>query len=417
MSTRNLKYLGMAGILLAASTGTAWAQAKVILRGSTEVSIPAAPPTAPVGAPVASLKVEPTTFALQLDETLAEDVFTQITTQTGIKFYTEPGNLFEQDQYQIPKPILVEKKAFWAAMKEVCETYNIYPQLYNYGRSGVGNQRICMTQHNNPWGNHPSCVTDLFLITANSINRSSYINLGNPEANRNNAAGDSISVNFTIFADPKLRLGPVSSQFKLEEAKDENGLSLIRAGNENQYYGGYRESQRTSIWQASASLIRPENAGERIASFKGTLQATIYTKIEKWEVADILKAKDVSKTFGATTYTIKKVTASTNKYPSYTVELSVSTTAPVNNFGSNNNFDTNSAQLLDAEGNIYSVNGWSGGGSGSRMDRSMTFSAPRNYVDGVEVGTAGEPVKFVMELPTATKDVSIPVTFTDLPLP
>lgn len=413
MVTRNLKYLGLAGILLAVSAGTVWAEQLLLSDHPVAVSAPS--PGTPAGAPAAVLKVEPTTFALQLEETLAEDVFTQITTQTGIKFYTEPGNLFAQDQYQIPKPITVEKKAFWAAMKEVCETYNVYPQVYNnYGRNAGGGQRVGLNQYNNPWGKHPICVTDLFMITANNINRSSYINLGNPEANRNNAAGDSVSMSFTVFADPKLRLGPVNSQLKVEEAKDENGLSLLRPGSDNQYYGGYREAQRGSVWQANANFIRPENAGQRIASLKGTLQATIYTKVEKWEVADILNAKDISKTYGAVTYGIKKVTNNGNN--GYTVELTMSTTAPVNNFGNSNSIDTTSAQLLDADGKIYLANGWGGGSDGRVITRSLQFT-PMNRYNGNEDDKPGEPVKFVMEIPTATKDVTIPVTFTDLPLP
>jgi len=382
----------------------------------------AAAQTAPAASPVlAPAKIAPTTVTLKLEEALVEDVFSQITEQTGIKFSTQPGNLFEQDQFQVPKAVNVDKKDFWPALQEICDTFNVYPQLYNYYGPGRGDaRRITLAMGNNPWGKHPVCASGLFMITANSVSRSTYIQLGNPNQPKNPG---STNIQFTVFADPKLRLAGSNNQIKLEEAKDENGLSLLppNLGN-NVYYGGYGETPRGFTFSTSVNLVMPENAGTRIATLKGTMQVPVITKQEKWEVADVLNVKDVSKKFGNSTYTLKKITpqGKDGNNPYYTVEVAVSTTNMTDGrFDSSNMIgDINRIQLLDADGKLYVSNGWGGGGSNGMVTRSITFMpAERFNGNGGDVANTGAPVKLVWEIPTEIKELTVPVSFSDLPLP
>lgn len=389
MSTGLLKNLSLSMLLLAAAAGTTRAQT---------ADAPLAP-DAPAAAEAAA-----GTITMHLQDALPEDLFSELTKQYGVKFYTEPGSLFDEPQMQRTMSMDMDKQAFWPAMKQICDATGIYPQN-NY--SGNNSRRIGLGRNNPAWAKRPFCMAEQFMITADQISRNRSKDIGNEEAK----GQDNVNLQMTVYADPKLRLGKVSSQLVLEEIIDENGLSLLSENNRRDVYYG-SDSARGFIWSLSASFNPPAEVGKKIASFKGSLRGTVYVKTEKWEVANILQAQNESKEFGTNTYTIKKITPQ-NEGKTYMVELEMKSSAPNEAdrvpFAANN-----TAQLVDAKGALYQNSG--GGGSMSPQLETYTINFySNNRGDGSKV--PGVPVKFVLEVPTEVKQITIPVTFTDLPMP
>lgn len=390
MSTGLLKNLSLSMLLLAAAAGTTRAQT---------ADAPLAP-DAPAAAAAAA-----GTITMHLKDALPEDLFSELTKQYGVKFYTEPGSLFDEPQMQRTLSIDLDKQGFWPAMKQICDATGVYPQN-NYGNN---NRRIGLGRNNPGWAKRPFCMAEQFMITADQISRNRSKDIGNEEAK----GQDNVSLQFTVYADPKLRLGKVSSQVELEEITDENGLSLLPENRQNNHYYG-SDSARGFIWSLSASFNPPAEVGKKIATFKGSLRGTVYVKTEKWEVANILQAQNESKEFGTNTYTIKKVTPQ-SQGKSYVVELEMKSSTP--NEADRIPFAAyNTAQLLDGKGGVYQNQG--GGGSMSPQLETYTINFYGNEYSGNGNNKGpGVPVKFVLEVPTEVKQITIPVSFTDLPMP
>jgi len=84
--------------------------------------------------------------------------------------------------------------------------------------------------------------------------------------------------------------------------------------------------------------------------------------------------------------------------------------------GGNNAWNlVQTAQLLDSKGRAYNNNGGGGGGQGDMADYTVNYQPINN--GQVDDSPAGEPAKWVLELPTKSHTIKLPVEFKDLPLP
>jgi len=334
------------------------------------------------------------TITLNLDNATPQDIFTELGRQGGVKFITAPSNLLNNARFKKPLSLHLEQQYFWPAMLQACDATGLYPETYS-----ATALRLTLREGGTPWGKRPICFSDSFLIVAERISRSRSVEFSDPESSNHE---EQTYLQLTVFADPKVRIGQFSAQMALEEVKDENGVSLIPDVS-RQYTG--TETPRGLCWNLNVNLVKPENAGMRIATFKGAINATVFARVDKWEINDVLKAQNVNKTVGGVVYTLKKVTA--QNATTYTVELAARTTNSRTSLPGVSALTT--AQLLDATGTPYVVNGWGGPNSAPQL----YFTAGRNESGQL----AGAPVKFVLDLPVGTRPITIPVNFTDLPLP
>jgi hypothetical protein len=73
-------------------------------------------------------------------------------------------------------------------------------------------------------------------------------------------------------------------------------------------------------------------------------------------------------------------------------------------------------KVLDAKGQPLEHRGYSSTGRNNETEMTLHFGQGHRFADGQDEPT-GDPVKLLWEVPTETRDVTIPFEFTDLPLP
>jgi len=342
--------------------------------------------------------VGPSTVTLKLKDAKPQDVFASIARQAHTEFLTTPSNLWQNGALPAVSFDL-ERVNFWTAFKEICQKTGIYPQ------QGNNDRRMTLQQiggGGNTFWNGPSVISGPFLIVANRIYRSNSVDLANP-AN----VQHEFNIAFTVFSEPKLRVIQSSYYVNVDEAADEKGNSLV---NSERVYGSINSGQQW-MWNASARLNYPENAGKQIARFKGNMKFLLQTKAETLDVPDVMKVKNVTKTIARRRMLIKEVKQNGEQY-----ELSMTLyrdDMPQQEWFALQN-PGYTVHLLDKDGRQLTSSGWGGGSNDREMNYTWTFN--RNVWNGRQE-KLGEPFRLVWEIPVETRETTINFEFKDLPLP
>jgi len=338
----------------------------------------------------------PTLVTLDMKDADPMAVIAELAKQT--KYDIQPYSQDNWDQGNVPRiTITADKQPFWEVFRDMCKQANL--SLVNSG----DNQRALQL---NPAGQggrnimqYPSSISGSFLMAISSLQRTNSVDLAHPDNIQHN-----LSMQMMVMAEPKVKVIRFSYQPKIEEAVDNKGNSLQAA---NRFGSGYTSSRGISF-NANIPLQYPDNAGDKIATLRGSFQVTVQTRSETVEVPDILKAKDVTKSAGDLKITIKSVTKASDRQ--YRVDASFA----------RGNMDQQAfyqlvqnptMRLLDADGHEYRYSGYSSaGGNGDTYDVKINFYRNNN-------NDAGEPAKLVWEVATGTQEITVPFKFTDLPLP
>jgi hypothetical protein len=345
-----------------------------------------------------------------------KDSFDELAKQSGVKF-TADNNLWEQDNMQDDLQIDLDKKPFWSALDELSEVCNVRAQsVVNFNSGGFGNnnnnaRRLVLF----PAGPHPDKAkpptfeSDGFMVQALSFNRQQSVNYTSPQMSQG-----SCSVQIMVYVDPAIHVSSFSQNIRPTSAVDDKGQSMLLESNGNTIaYGGNRAS--SLIYPAAIALKYPENAGKKIADLKFTLQLRGSTQVDSINVDKPLDSAEVTKDFGDTTvifHSLKKLPRPGN------YEMKVGFMSDSDE-GTNNLYSMlQSAQLLDSKGHaFYAMPGGGTSGNGT-AEYTMTYSTNMNGMRmGGENAASGPPVKWVLELPTKSHAIKLPVEFKDLPLP
>src|SRR5262249_49520322 len=145
------------------------------------------------------------------------------------------------------------------AMKEICNKIGVSPQ-----NNGMERDVVIMDRNagGRIWGEAPYVTSGPFLVVANYINRSNYVDLNQPKNVRRNC-----NVQLTIYAEPKMRVLQGSYNARIDEAIDDKGNSLVvpgAAGDNQMQAGG------SWVWSLSANLMPQPNTGDHIAKLRGS---------------------------------------------------------------------------------------------------------------------------------------------------
>ena len=337
---------------------------------------------------------------LHLKQAVPEDVFFMLGKQGGIKFAPN-GNVWDQEAMQVPNDVDFTNRPFWQAVHEVCGMWHVTLQNdFNSGRRLMVNAPQ-MSPNGQTWHALPTSESDGFVVEAVGFNQS--INYGNP-------AGNSCGVQLRTYVDPSLRVQTFNGVAKVLEATDEAGHSMLLEHANGMFYGGGMQ-QRSFVFDCSVPLkYPPENAGKRIAHLKCILQLRAGDKMDSMVVEDPLKSPQVNKEFGDLRVTFRSLK---KQGPSnYELKLTITHNDDDGRGGNNDWPMMQSAQLLDSSG--HSFNNAGGGGGSSRngvYNYTFNYNAP-----GGEDAPSGDPAKWVIELPTNTHVMRVPVEFSDLPM-
>ena len=346
-----------------------------------------------------------TNVTLDLADSIADLAIAELATQTGYDIRMMPENYGGGGGPLKTITVEVAGAPFWAVFKDVCQQSGL--SIYNRGDESRGLRLIPASRGGQDLYSCPASINGAFMVIAQQVNRQNNANLSSTSGGK---IDRSLSVQFTVMAEPKVRMNRYYTEVNLDEAVDDAGNSLL-IDRSNRGGGGYGGT-RGIMWNTSAQLKYPEKPGTKITKLRGSLKAKIISSTETVEVDKIAEAKDVTVAAGTTKMTVKGMTK--NGERNYSVE------ATFNRGGGDTQkfqemMNNPSFKLVDAKGGILRSNGYSGGG-GTQNERKYTLQFYRgNGEDGEEA--PGDPVKLIWEAPATTADIDIPFEFVDLPLP
>jgi hypothetical protein len=209
---------------------------------------------------------------------------------------------------------------------------------------------------------------------------------------------NSFNLQLVAMIEPKLFIvGGYQSNWVREVTDDKGHSLLLPAANSQGFFAGPRQ-----LW-----MILPVNLhvvpgmGNKIARLKGELSFTIRVKHETIEVDNILSAKNVTRSAGGSTVTIRDVTNANGQYQLHLLASGAPGTPPwaiFQNPGS-------SLNLVDEKGQPFQQISM----SQNNNEYTMTFIA--NAPD------MGPPTKLRWDVTTETRQMTVPFELNDIELP
>lgn len=342
---------------------------------------------------------------LKLTDAPARRAFEELGRQAFAPLRPYPDDLWAGDMAQAKVTVDVDRQPFWAAMRELGRQTGLEVREFN------GEQRL-MHAGGNPNGQlgGRAVVAGAFLVTANQLTRSQTIDLS---ADGDPPVQDDFGIQLTAAAEPKVRVLAVAPAVRLEAATDDHGNSLLppapppdAADNlAGPAFGG------EGSYSLYAALKYPAaNPGKRIARLRGSATFTVQVESEKLDVpvaklpATSRTIKDVRIAFGPMAKTGDgwqvKLTAHTPEDAPAWQEIQANMIARL--------------KVVDAAGQPLDNQGFGSGGGGDKVELTLTFGQSHRPEDGRQ---SGDPVRLVWEIPTRTRDVTVPFEFKDLKLP
>ena len=158
--------------------------------------------------------------------------------------------------------------------------------------------------------------------------------------------------------------------------------------------------------------------GNSIPRFKGTIFVKWVSKLDVWEVPDVLNARNVSHAAVYGTWVLPQLEKVSDD--EYRVKMSVEyqpqqASLPINTVSMFGDY----VRLVDAAGRPWQVRGGYSNPSSTLTAAGMRQLSPNcNFVrDRTLNPQLGEPAKLILELPLENKEIPLPLDYQNIPLP
>jgi hypothetical protein len=344
--------------------------------------------------------IGPSIVTLHLKNVAPQVLFEKLSQQCRAPLDPFTPDFWQQKQWGTIDSIDIDHQPFWAAMKSVSARTGVELRQWDTGLKLVaaGGQDM-----------GPEVVSGPFLIIANRIARNESIDLGGART-----ASSDFAIAVTAFAEPKLRLLRAGYMARLDQATDDKGNSLVPERGLEQAGNGYTTASG-GMWSFQIKLAYPQHdAGKRIVSLKGAIDVALQTKFQTIEIGDITSARNVSKTAGGVRAVVQELKHNGEQY-----ELSITIYpdgfAPRDWERVQQSLATPDLRLVDDRGVPFMRSGFSSSGGNDRLEATMQFV--KNPWVNAAGRAMGEPSKLLWNIPTESKEISVPFEFVDLPIP
>jgi len=343
-------------------------------------------------------KFQPTLVTIKMDNVHPREVFKEFSKQSGVAI--EPQwDFWTQGGYgNLPKKVSIDIKdqPFWPALLDFCAKAKV-----NINNGGNGSQ-ISLYPGDNGQYSGPRFVSGPIVFVLSGVYRNIYFNGGKPNRNLN--------IQFQALMDPKLNVLDGSYEVKLSKADGDKGTSLVQpTQNENSRTGGNGWQ-----WYLSAPLTYASGDNTKVAVLKGSARYRIRSGTQKLEIDDVQNAAGKTASGGGYTLTFNSIKPMESKNSSWEVSFTLaSDKQPEPGIG----FDypqANAMHLYGADGVEWRHNSMNMNGGPKQMQITMHYTMVRR---GPATQPVGEPKKFVLEVSTGTRNIRVPVEFSDIPLP
>lgn len=342
----------------------------------------------------------PSMVTMHVKDGSPERALAELSRQGMYAIPTMPENLFQQEHMNVPTKVTldVDRQPFWVAMRQYCEKTGLRVNAMG------GERKFVITMGGDESLLGPVVYSGPFMVVANSVTRTSSINLAHDRA-----PARSLNLQITVFAEPKLNVMGHDYYPRLTEAVDDRGNSLLVP---RQVMYSSMSQDVSMRWTLGAPLSIPENLGTRLVRLKGFCRVMMQTRSETWEVPNALTAGGAtqSKAIGGRRYVVNELKAVGNG-DAYQLKLTVVREGARGEmwqqFGRGMR-----VSLVDGDGKALANRGW--GQEGPEEKATYTYTFSRGTDTGGQTGAAA---KLVLEVPTEVKEVEVPFEFKDLPLP
>ena len=338
--------------------------------------------------------VGPSYLTLHVHQARASVVMAEISRQCFAPLTSEPTNLLEEES--IPRITFdCEHEPFWKVMPQICQKLGVDLRQWQGGMRlmrGAGMQVDGISKIEGP-----------FLIVANQI---SYTRTRSFGGRRDQTQ---CGINFSVFAEPKLTIVHGGGSITVDTALDDHGNSLVSDRNRmGGFWGGFGGS---GGWNLYAPLDFPrQNPGTKLTRFKATTGFVIQLESQKIEIPDLANLKQTTKQILGMQVVFEEMKKNADAW-----QLHVRVAQP--NFADPQwqqlmDGIQNRMQVLDSDGVALDRRGMSSNANNTTIELSLEFGRSARP-DG---RPSGDPARLVWEVPTRTRNLTVPVEFADLPL-
>jgi len=357
-------------------------------------------------------KFTPTLVTIKMDNVPTRDVFKEFSKQGGIAIEAQwdfwNQNYGGGNNSPLKKTSIdIKDQPFWPALFEFAKKVHV-----NVNLNG-GNQRQVYLY---PGGggsqfDGPKFTSGPITFSLQGIYR---------EINFSPNPTKSMRMQIQALLDPKVNVLDGSYYIKVTKADGDKGTSVMPANQQdNNATSGYNGMQL----YMQAPLNYESGTNTKIAEFKGSARLRIRSGVAKLEIPDIKNSAGKTFTAGPWTVTVNSFKEIGDKNnPQWELKFTAETKEGPPPGEPWSYPGQGSMSLLDTNGETFNHYGNSMNGGPQRLEETLTFgkqrvSRSRRASASQPSSASPEPDKFIWEITTGTRNIRVPVEFTDIPIP
>ena len=328
----------------------------------------------------------PSLITLHVARASPRQVFDEIARQCGAAIHSTPPRLWDEAGW--PALTLdIDRQPFWVVMRDVGERLDVH--CLPDDSHGVRVMRGAWT---------PDGITTSgpFLVAADVINTRRRLMVG-----------------VSLYGEPKITIVRIE-RLRFDGAIDNNGNRLMPLTPRPLNFGlrPWGGIGSTTGWRVYATLQHPAGEGDKIASFKGSVTVAVQTRSENWEVPDPVGMPAVTRLVDGIPVTLASFGPKTAS-EEYQLQVRIPDGwANRLTMGQIMESLRTRLQVFDDSGNPLTLRDISEHGLGSGISFELDF-IPDARPDGTP---PGKPERLDWEVPTETRQLTIPFEFRDLPI-
>jgi hypothetical protein len=352
---------------------------------------------------------------LHLNKVPPRRAFETLAAQAGTPLKAFPDEMWDQPG-QPAVTLDVDRQPFWEAMRQLCKQTGVDLTVVD------GRPRLTATGGTSRLAGRHAAVAGPFLVVpvTAALSRSVSYDVDDPPV------AEDFSLQLLAFPEPKLTVLRVTQGLVLQEAVDEKGNSLVpeppKAGGPQPAPGMDDVELATAAtgdgsFMLHAQLRRPPQAGVRLARLRGTVKFQLQVESQTIEIRDPQRMKDAARTVNGT-----RVVFNTLRKDKDQGQYQLKLTAYANPAAAGGGWEDmeqslqQRLKLLDDRGQALDAAGVepTANPTDDKIEMTLTFAPSHRPEDNKQ---SGEPAVLVWDIPTKTRDVTVPFELRDLKLP
>ncbi|QOV87739.1 hypothetical protein [Humisphaera borealis] len=346
--------------------------------------------------------IGPSQITLHLSDVPAQKAFEELGRQSFAVLKPFPDTLWTDQAAGKKVTLDVERQPYWVVMRQLARDTGVEVGSIN------GEPRLIASEGQSSASRF--AISGPFMVIATQIHRSQSIDLLQADA----ATEEDFNIQFSVLAEPKLKVLSATTIAKLDQVVDDHGNSLLPdkqidlAGDEDFISPNFGAESSYSL---SAWLKYPtKNPGRKIAKLRGSATFTVQVESEKLDVP-LKSLRGTTRTFKGLPMTFGELQKVGDNWQ---LKISMAGNDQHPAWDDLQNSIMSQLKVVDSKGQPLDHHGFGSGGGGAGTEITVSFGTSHRPEDGRQ---SGEPARVVWEIPTKTRALQVPFEFKDLKMP